>query len=110
EIVVVDEDAVLVLGPLIARAGAAPGAQQIAGSIKQENWRGGRAALGFGRVLLGSTLARRQRERALHHPDAIVFVGCDAGDLTEDPVVRQRLRPEWLDAELGDIVGECRDA
>jgi hypothetical protein len=38
-------------------------------------------------------LARSQheRERALHDPDAIVFVGRDAGDMAQGRVVRQ-----WL--------------
>src|SRR5258708_13819039 len=37
----------------------------------------------------------------MHDPDAVVGVGGDAGDLAEDPFVRQRLRPQRVDLELG---------
>src|SRR5215469_8620613 len=36
----------------------------------------------------------------MHHPNAIISVGCDPRDLSKDPVVRQRLGPEWVDLEL----------
>ena len=35
----------------------------------------------------------------MHHPDAIVAVGGEAGDLAQDPVVRQRLGPERINLE-----------
>jgi len=68
-------------------------AQQVARRVEQQHRRRGLAAFRFRRGQFGGALARRQRERPLHHPDTIVFVGRDAGDLAKDPVVRQRLRP-----------------
>ena len=100
EIVVVDEDTVLALGPLVARARAAPVTDQVAGLVEQQHRRRGDAAPGLGRILLGGALARRERARPMHHPDAVIFVGGEAGDLSEDPVVRQGLGPERVDLEL----------
>src|SRR5207253_6647535 len=58
EVVVVDENAVLALGQLVARIGTAPMADEVAGLVENEHRRRGDAALRFGRVLLGGTLAR----------------------------------------------------
>ena len=107
EIVAVDVDAVLALGPLVALAGAAPALQQVAGLVEHQHRRSGDAALGHGRILLGGALARRQRARPLDHPDAVEPVDRDAGDLPEDPVVRQRLRPQRVDLELGQAPARC---
>ena len=100
EIVVVDEDAVLALGPLIALPRSAPVAEQVAGLVEHQHRRSGNAAFRFRRILLGRAFARRQRSRSMHDPDAIILVGGDAGDLPEQPVVRQRLGPERIDLEL----------
>src|SRR6516165_3170244 len=100
EIVAVDENPVLALRPLKALAGAAPVAEQIAGLVEYQHRRRGNAALGFGWVLLGRTLAWRKRGRPVHDPDAVISVGGDAGDLPQNPFVRQRLRPERIDLKL----------
>jgi hypothetical protein len=100
EVVVVDEDAMLAFGPLIALAGAAPMANQVAGLVKDEDRRRSDAAFAGRWVLLGGALARGQRVRPMHQPDAIVGVGRKAGDLAENPVVGKRLRPERIDLEL----------
>jgi hypothetical protein len=63
EVVVVDENAVLALGPFVARTGTAPMADEVAGLVENEYRRRGDAALRFGRVLLGGTLARGERAR-----------------------------------------------
>ena len=61
EIIVVDEDAVLALRPLVAGARAAPVAQQIAGLVEHQHRRRGDAALCLRRVLLGGAFARGER-------------------------------------------------
>src|SRR6516165_722904 len=100
EIVVVDENSMLALRPLEAFPGAAPVAEQIAGLVEYQYRRRGNAALGFGWVLLGRALAWRERGRPVHDPDAVMPVGGDAGDLSQNPFVRQRLRPERIDLKL----------
>jgi len=100
EIVVIDENSMLALRPLEALPGAAPVAEQIAGLIEYQHRRRGDAALGFGWVLLGRALARRERGRPMHDPDAVISVGGNAGDLPQNPFVRQRLRPERIDLKL----------
>ena len=99
-IIGVDIDAVLAFRPLVARSGAAPGAHQIAGLVEDENRRRGNAALGLGRIVFGGTLAGAQRTRPMDDPDTIEPVDRDAGDLADDPVVGQRLRPQRVDLEL----------
>jgi hypothetical protein len=100
EIVVVDEDAVLACGPLIALPRSAPVADQVAGLVEHQHGRSGDTASRFRRVLLRRAFTRGERSRPMHHPDAIIFVGGDAGDLPKQPVVGQRLGPERLDLEL----------
>ena len=100
EIVVVDVDAVLALGPVVALAGAAPVADQVAGLVEHQHRRRGRAALGLRRILLGGEIALVERARPLHHPDVIEAIDPDAGDLAEQPVVGQGLGPERIDQEL----------
>src|SRR3984893_1520613 len=108
EIIVVDEDAVLALGPLVVPRGTAPTANHITGLVEDENWRSGDAAVGCRGVLLGGTLARSERARTVHDPDAVVFVGGNARDLPEDPIVRQRLRPERVGLKLRQrVLGRC---
>jgi hypothetical protein len=45
-------------------------------------------------------LAVAERARPVHDPDVVVLVDGHARDLAQDPVVRQRLRPERVDLEL----------
>src|SRR5262249_524666 len=72
----------------------------------------GHAALRFGWVLLGRTLAWRERGRPVHDPDAVIAVGRDAGDLPQDPFIGQRFRPEGIDLKLrhreSTVLGLCR--
>src|SRR5690606_5038955 len=80
-VVRVDEDAVLALGPFVAGARAAPGTDDVARLIKDDDgWRRD-AALAVRRVLLGAELALAQRAGALHDPDVIARVDRDARDL-----------------------------
>src|SRR5262249_38499042 len=86
--------------PLKAIAGAAPAAEQVAGLVEYQHRRRGHAALRFGRVLLGRTLAWRERGRPVHDPDAVIAVGRDAGDLPQDPFIGRRFRQERIDLKL----------
>ncbi len=108
EIAGVDEDAVLALGPLVARPRAAPGKKQVAGLVERQHRRRGDAALAGRRNLLGGPLALGERARPVHDPDGIEAVGRDAGHLPQDPAVRQRLRPERIDLELRHSLRERR--
>src|SRR5581483_10685021 len=51
-----------------------------------------------------------ERARPLEHPDIVLRIDRHAADLTEDPVMRQRLRPVRIDAERGGlrVGGEAR--
>jgi hypothetical protein len=75
---------------------------------QQHRWRRN-AALAGRRILLGCALPLGERGRPVHQPDAVMAVDRDAGDLAQDPVVRQRLRPERIDLELRyGVVGKSR--
>src|SRR5688572_15724915 len=96
----VDEDAVLARGPLVSRARTAPRAHDVARLIEHEHGRRRYAATPKRRILCGAELALAERRGALHDPDVVARVDGDAGDLPEQPVVRQRLRPERVDLKL----------
>ena len=95
---VVDVDAVLALGPLVAVAGTAPRPQDVALGVELDDRRRGDAAHPFLPALPGV-----EGQRPVEHPDVVVGVDVDARDLPEHPVVRQLARPERVDSELRDV-------
>src|SRR5947209_11366046 len=79
----VDVNAVLVLRPIIAFAGPAPRAQQRSIlSELQDRWRRDATFAGR-RIERRGLLVRRQRLRALDHPDMVVGIDGDAGRLPQ---------------------------
>src|SRR5262249_44611964 len=96
---VVDGDAMVRLGPVVALSLAAPVADQVALAVELEHRRRrGAAHRGLrrgGRVLL----AGLERAGAMADPDVIARVHRHADRLSEDPVVGQRLRPQRIDFE-----------
>ena len=99
----VDLDAVFAPDPLIAFAGAAPGAQQVAVAVEFQHWRRGDAAFRARRRQRGAFLVVGQRARPVDQPDMALPIDGDAADLAEDPVVRQRLWPGRVDRESRDL-------
>ena len=99
EVLGVDVDAVLGLRPLVAGAGAAPVAQRGCPHGRRPAPAGRRRSTGRRRVAGGEHLALLERGGAVDDPDVVAAVHGDARDLAEDPVVRQRLRPEGVDLE-----------
>ena len=97
--VLVDVQAVLVRHPLVAVTRAAPVAQQISVDVELHDRRRRLAAFGLGRVLLRSLLVVDQRCRTMENPDVAVRGGRDPGHLPENPVFRERFRPERLGLE-----------
>ena len=101
----IDEDAVLALRPVVALARSSPGGQEISLGIKlQHRWRG-LAAFGCRRILHRALFVINQRAGAMHKPDMVVRIDCNAGHLTENPVLGQRLRPEWLGLKFRNVIG-----
>jgi len=96
----VDGNAVLGCRPVVAGVRTAPCLHEIAGLIEFHHRRrrcatdGARRRQGCAAFVLG------ERTRPLEHPDVIAVVGEDAADLTQKPVIRQRLRPRRVDGEL----------
>ena len=121
-IVLVDEDAVLGVGPLtggrLARLvvlvvrvlvrRTAPGAKQIAFAIELHDGRSRYAAFRpRGQPCAegdGACLVVGQGAGPLDDPDVIVGVGRETTDLPDEPVVRQLLRPEGIDDVPRDSV------
>ncbi len=89
EALVVDMDAVLALRPLVARAGAAPGLDEIARRVEHHDRR--RRHRG---------LLRLERARPVQHPDVVLRIDGDAGRIAELPL-RRHLRPAGVDLEGG---------
>src|SRR5262249_54420110 len=46
-----------------------------------------------------------QRPGAMHQPDVVVQIDCNAGHLPENPVLGQRLRPEWFGLKFWNVIG-----
>src|SRR5262249_56973748 len=97
----------LALGPVVALARSAPGGQEISLGIKLQRRRRGFAAFGRRRVLHRALFVINQRTGAMHKPDVVVGIDCDAGHLTENPVLGQRVRPEWLGLKFSNVLGGC---
>src|SRR3954454_6175690 len=99
----VDFDAMLAPDPLIALAGTAPRAQQIAVGIEFQHRRRRRAAFRTRRCQRRAFLVVGERARTMDHPDMSLPVHGDAADLPEDPVVRQWLWPGCFDRKSRDV-------
>ena len=96
---IVDRDAVIRVGPVVALPGSAPVADQIAGGVELENRRRRRAALRGRRIGRRVHLARLERAGAMDDPDVVLGIDGHADRLAENPFVRQRLRPQRIDFE-----------
>ena len=90
---VIDGDPVIRIRPVVAVARTAPVADQVARLIELENRRRRSAALRGGRIGGGMQLARFQRAGPMNDPDMVLRIDGDADGLSQNPVVRQRLRP-----------------
>ena len=99
----VDVNAVLGLGPVVARARPAPAPEQLAVGGELQHRRRRDAAACLGRGLLCALLVVDQRGGPMDDPDVVLAVDGDAGDLAEDPFVGQRLGPVRIDGELGRL-------
>jgi hypothetical protein len=84
-VLVVDEDTVLVLGPLVAGAGAAPRLDELSSGVEFHDRRCGM-----------TLLVLRDKTRAVKQPDVIALVDGDRRHLTHHPVVRQLGRPRSI--------------
>src|SRR5262249_4478771 len=96
---VIDRDSVVRLGPIEALTRTAPMADQVAFKIELEDRVRGRATLGGRRFRSRVQLAGFERAGAVNDPDVILGVDRYADSLSENPMVRQRLRPQRIDFE-----------
>src|SRR5437660_5229918 len=104
-VVLVDENAVLGLRPIVTFARPAPGAVELAVLVELEHrWRRG-AAFGGRRFLHRALLVVDKRRRTLEHPNVVVSVDRDVGDLPEDLVAGQGLGPERVDLKARRLIG-----
>ena len=96
---VVDEDAVLRVGPLVALAGPAPRVHHVAGLVELDDRGGGTAALGERRRGVGAPFLLVEAARTVDDPDVIAGVHRDPHHVAQRPVVGQRLRPGGVELE-----------
>ena len=97
---VVDEDAMVRLGPLVARSRAAPVPHQVAGLVEHQHRRRAAAAFAGRRAELQALLVVVERGRAaMDDPDVVLLVDPDADRHAEQPVVGQGLGPQRIDFE-----------
>jgi hypothetical protein len=74
-------------------------AQQVSLGVEFHDGGRGLAAFVLGRIFRRALLVVEQRRGTVDDPDVIVGADRNPGDLAEDPVFRQRLRPERLGLE-----------
>src|SRR5690606_31722427 len=115
----VDEDAMLVAGPLLRYVpaltlnvphGATPGAQQCALTVELQHGRCRHAALGERRRLYGAGLRGTDRARPLYDPHRVVGADGKARNLADDPVIRQVAGPGGIDLVNGGLRQRGRGA
>src|SRR3954470_20867198 len=100
----VDRNARRIVRPVVAAAALRiPVRHQVAGRVERKHLRRGEAARARPRFERRTLLVVLQRvDAAVDDPDAVLAVGGDAGDRSEDPVLRhrERLWPQRFDLEL----------
>src|SRR5258708_12971134 len=99
EIVVIDEDTVSVVAPLVIRTVAAPALHHLAGLVEFDHRRR-RHAADHVRCRRRALLAGIERAGALIDPDVVLRIDENAADGADNPVARQGLRPSWIDPEF----------
>src|SRR2546427_8638064 len=97
---VVDEDAMVRLGPLVAHSRAAPVPHQVAGLVEHQHRRRAAAAFAGRWAELQALLVVVERGRtAMDDPDVVLLVDPDTDRHAEQPVVGQGLGPQRIDFE-----------
>ena len=88
------------LRPLVALSRSAPVPQQVARLIELKDRRGRAAALGDGRIEFEPSFVVVQPPRAaMNDPDVVLLIDPHSDGPAEQPVIRQRLRPQRVDLE-----------
>ena len=106
---VVDEDAVLGIGPVVALPRTTPGLKEIPGLIEFQNRR--RRSTAIGRFVAEILVVLVGGARTMDHPDVVVGIDGDAGNLSQNPVVGQMLGPIRIGfklRQLGPAAPEAR--
>src|SRR5256885_3958957 len=94
---VVDEDAMVRLGPLVARSRAAPVPHPVAGLVEHQHRRRAAAAFAGRRAELQALLVVVERGRAaMDDPDVVLLVDPDTDRNADQPVVGQWLGPQRI--------------
>src|SRR5262249_43157304 len=101
---VVHVDAVIGFRPLVALAGTAPRADQVAGLVENQYRGRGPAAFGNRRIQLQAALVVVQAARAaMYDPDVILLVDPEPYRPAHQPVIGQRLGPQGIALEHGRL-------
>src|SRR5215467_877968 len=93
------------VGPIVALAGASPTRDEITFLVELENRRSRCAALSNLRFSRRVQLTCFERSRAVNNPNVILRIDGYADGLPLQPMVRQRLRPQWIDFEARGLHG-----
>src|SRR5260370_34465568 len=86
---------------VVGSAGGGPVADEIALFIELKNGWGHEATLRGRRFRRGVEFHGFESIGAMHDPNVVLRVHRDTHGGTDDPMVGKRLRPEWVDFELG---------
>ncbi len=94
DVLLIDEDTVLGLRPVVPLTRTSPRVHQLARLIELENRRRGNAAVGLRRFVVGSreALVGEQAAGSLHDEEMILSIDGHATDRTDRPVLGQRFR------------------
>jgi hypothetical protein len=91
------------LRPIVAFARATPGPEEVTSLVKLQ-YRGSRnASLSCGRVCRGVFFTGFKSANPMDDPDMVGLIDRDADSAPEDPMVRQRPRPERIYFKYGGL-------
>ena len=105
---VVDRDPVVRAGPHVLVGGASPRVDEVALGIELEHRGRGPAAFPDRRVGVGPAFGALGEVAAVHDEHMVARVDTDPDGRPEHPVIRQLVRPEWIDFEHGGLDGVGR--
>src|SRR5215469_8294927 len=108
----IDRNSVHRVRPIVSLAGPSPVTYQIARLVELQH-RGRRGAtIGGRRILRRIGFHSFQGSRAVNNPDMVLCIDGDPDDISHDPMIRKRLRPERVNLEtrsLGFRGLSCKD-
>src|ERR1700677_94488 len=86
-------------GPVHSLPGVPPATEEVSFLVELEHWRRGHTALGGWGIRRGPDFHLLERVRAMNDPYVIVSIDGHPCDVSQNPMIRERLRPHRVNFE-----------